>query len=100
MDGYKPALPCIVCGRGLTNAVPGDCNQPADGTEFKARGHYGSGVIDPVDGPWTDFDRLTINVCDPCLTEAGRKGRVGTETDVPLEARRPSLGAWAPEGEW
>lgn len=96
-DEYKPALPCIVCGSGLTNAVPGDGNQPDGGTAFRAHGHYGSGVIDSGDRPWSGFDRLIVNVCDECLTEAGRKGRVYSETDPPPEMRRPVIAAWNPE---
>ena len=60
-----PTLPCLVCGKKLSSAVPEPAhNQPANGTAFVTWGHYGSTVFDPMDGT-----RLQVNVCDLCLTE-------------------------------
>jgi hypothetical protein len=63
------ALPCIVCGRDLLSCSRP--NQPLDGLSFSTPGHYGTTVFDPMDG-----SALEINVCDPCLSEAGEKRRV------------------------
>lgn len=68
-DTRMKAIPCIVCRRELTGcSVP---NQPLDGLAFSSCGHYGTTAFDPMDG-----SALEINVCDPCLTEAGARGRV------------------------
>lgn len=55
------ALPCLVCGSVLEN-VGGADNQPAEGTEFRTSGHYGSTFFDSFDG-----EELVLNVCDACL---------------------------------
>jgi hypothetical protein len=70
------ALPCIVCGCQLEQAIPVDIvqaweNQPYAGTAFTTRGHYGSTVFDP-----TDASMLELNVCDPCLTRVAAEGKV------------------------
>ena len=63
------ALPCIVCGRELEGcSLP---NQPLDGLSFYTRGAYGTTLFDPMDGSY-----IELNVCDPCLSAAGARGRV------------------------
>jgi hypothetical protein len=63
---------CIVCKRELENVVEeDDSNQPNDGLAFQSHGHYGTTVFDPMDGTF-----LEINVCDPCLRQAGKDGNV------------------------
>lgn len=61
---------CIVCKKSLENVFDQD-NQPNDGLAFQSSGHYGSTVFDPMDGT-----HLEINVCDPCLKQAGEDGNV------------------------
>jgi hypothetical protein len=66
------SLPCVACGRDLEQAIPGiGDNQPYGGTAFATSGHYGSTVFDPMDD-----SALELNICDPCLVRAGRRGRV------------------------
>src|SRR5690606_14388202 len=55
-------LPCFKCGKTLRNAFAEQENQPADGTEFRTYGHYGSTFWDSFDG-----EELVLNVCDDCL---------------------------------
>lgn len=61
-------LPCFSCGRTLSSAIPGEDNQPSEGTEFRTYGHYGSTFWDSFDGA-----ALVLNVCDPCLREHGNR---------------------------
>lgn len=61
---------CVLCKKPLENCDP-EGNQPMGGTEFATFGHYGSAVTDHMDG--TGY---AINVCDPCLRDAGRAGLV------------------------
>lgn len=75
MTGFEHggrALSCVACGADLEN-VSGAAwyNQPFGGVAFISFGHYGSTVFDPQDGSF-----LEINVCDSCLTNAARVGRV------------------------
>jgi len=56
-------LPCFVCGTTLSNVFSAVENQPADGTEFRTYGAYGSTFWDSLDG-----EELVLNVCDECLT--------------------------------
>lgn len=64
----KP-LPCLICGKAL-EAVREGSRQP-HGSTFTTRGQYGSAVFDPMDGTY-----LAVNICDPCLVDAGIAGRV------------------------
>jgi len=73
-----PALPCIVCGKQLRDAMhsedalgPPERNQPYAGTAFTTNGHYGSTVFDEVFG-----QTIEINVCDICLLDAAREHKV------------------------
>lgn len=66
------ALPCIVCKTALSN-IDETGNQPSGGLAFTTPGHYGTTLFDPMDG-----NLLEINICDPCLLEAGEGGRVFT----------------------
>ncbi|HWP61379.1 MAG TPA: hypothetical protein VN495_02150 [Candidatus Paceibacterota bacterium] len=65
------ALPCIVCEKVLEN-IADSCNQPDNGLEFTTPGHYGSTAFDPM-----NEEQLIIDICDDCLSQAGRKGLVG-----------------------
>lgn len=69
----KPTIPCLCCGKKLTNITGDVQNQPEDGVTFTSPGTYGSRVFDPLDGTY-----LEVNVCDACLTQAKTKGRVLT----------------------
>jgi hypothetical protein len=81
------ALPCVVCGRLLREALPDHSeNQPNDGVCAVIHGNYGSTVFDPFDGT-----HLEVNLCDPCLTLAGAQGRVL----VGRRSRRVSLEGYA-----
>ena len=80
-----PAVPCLVCGRAMSNAFPGSRNQPDGGLAFVSYGHYGSTAFDPMTG-----DRLDISVCDPCVVSAARSGRVSHATPGPAGPVRPS----------
>lgn len=63
---------CIVCKKPLDDVIEMDNgNQPNDGLAFQSPGHYGTTVFDPMDGTF-----LEINVCDPCLVQAGKDGNV------------------------
>lgn len=66
----KIGLPCIACGRSLEGLFE-EQNQPLGGTAFATRGHYGSGVFDPMDG-----SAIEINVCDDCLRLKADAGAV------------------------
>ncbi len=55
-------LPCISCGKKLSNAWGDADNQPSEGTEFRSYGHYGSTFWDSFEG-----EEIVINVCDECL---------------------------------
>lgn len=67
------ALPCIVCKKEVeaVSAEPPGHNHPYAATAFTTHGHYGSTIFDPMTGQF-----LEVNVCDPCLREAGEQGRV------------------------
>lgn len=65
------ALSCVACGANLENVSGARRNQPFGGLSFTSFGHYGSTVFDPLDGSF-----LEINVCDSCLINAARAGRV------------------------
>jgi hypothetical protein len=67
----EDALPCVVCGKVLKNTFASAENQPSEGTAFNTYGHYGSTVFDPMNGEY-----LELNLCDPCLRQAGKQKRV------------------------
>lgn len=68
----KEALvPCLVCNKVLDNVMEDAENQPYEGTSFETHGHYGSTSFDPMNG-----SLLEINICDECLTQAGKNGKV------------------------
>lgn len=68
------ALPCLKCGRELVNVFPNEVeNQPNDGVVATTSGNYGSTVYDSFSGNFLEF-----NLCDPCLVEAGERGRIIT----------------------
>lgn len=79
------SLPCIACGKGLEDAIPGTPehpveNQPYQGTVFTSHGQYGSTVFDSMTGEF-----LEINVCDECLKinrDMVLIGRVKTTQEV------------------
>lgn len=101
-------LPCIVCGRELEPAfrrpagqedeIPDwlQHNQPHGGTTFRSRGQYGSTVFDPM----SSYRSLEINVCDPCMLEKAREGRIIHNYEVPRPSRF-DVTLWDGEdGEW
>lgn len=81
---------CIVCKEKLENLMYEDDGiQPMSGLSFTTRGHYGSGLFDPMDG--TSF--IEIVVCDPCLSKAlddkiAYEGYTRTHTEVAYHAER------------
>lgn len=79
---------CIVCKKVLENTGPSPCeeNQPSGGTSFQSRGHYGSAAFDPMDGTY-----LEINICDPCLVQAGTDGNVLIGFPRPSPPRGPMM---------
>lgn len=64
-------VPCIVCGKTLDAVTFDHPNHAYDANEFLAPGQLGSRVSDPVNG-----DILAVNICDDCLIEAQKLGRV------------------------
>ena len=69
-------LPCIICAQELEPVMSGnDTNQPDGGTNFTSPGHYGS-AYDLMNGN----QKLTINICDECLSKAVKRQMVGLET--------------------
>lgn len=80
---------CIVCKKPLVNTGPSPCedNQPSGGTAFHSSGHYGSTAFDPMDGTY-----LEINICDPCLIQAGSEGSV--LIGFPQPSRRGPMMHW------
>jgi len=71
--------PCIVCDRELENAIGDSVGQPYAGTAFLSGGHYGSTVWDPC----SEYRNLRVIVCDTCLIEAAKAGRVLYEVVAP-----------------
>ena len=78
-------LPCIVCKKGLESFDSGSINHAIDANSFQTRGQYGSAVFDPIDGTF-----LEVNICDSCLVEAAKQGR------VMHGANRTDLKPWKP----
>ena len=64
-------MKCIVCRKDLGDIPSGEQNHPKDGVVFQSHGNYGSTVFDPMDGTY-----LEVNICDPCLVQAGDDGNV------------------------
>lgn len=78
-------MPCVICGRALKPAfgapiVGGNPHQADGAVMFTSPGNYGSVVYD--EQPWSRR-YLLVNVCDACLTEAGRLGRAIEVTAAP-----------------
>lgn len=71
------ALPCIVCGKAL-KGLDEEINHPSGGTEFTSPGHYGSAVTDTM-----GRDIWAIDICDPCMRDAIKEGRVGRYEPAP-----------------
>ena len=69
-------IPCLVCGQTLESAIDArgvepTSNQPYRATAFTSHGHYGSIDFDEMWGRY-----LEVNICSPCLRQAGEDGRV------------------------
>lgn len=64
-------VPCVICGKELQNVMVEAENQPHEGTAFTSYGHYGSTAFDPMNG-----SMIEINICDECLTAAGKEQKV------------------------
>lgn len=86
---YPDTIPCICCGRPLQDWSGGN-NQPVHGLEFAAAGHYPSSIWDNGSG------ELIVNICDPCLLEGARAGRVLRRTHPQPRCRdqRPVFEPW------
>lgn len=69
----KTQVPCFVCAKELDDFANDGGNQPIRGTEFHTSGHYGSAVTDFMDGTYT-----IVNICDDCLRDGIKAGRVMT----------------------
>ena len=93
MADMDAALPCFACGLVLESAVPagqrtqasldaGGPAQPYGATVFYSYGQYGSTAFDPQ-----DQSQIQVNICDRCLTTAGRAGVVWHARHV----RQPAL---------
>jgi hypothetical protein len=69
----KPkTLSCLLCHKSLKNLLLSEGGiQPQGGLAFETYGHYGSTYFDPMDGHW-----ITLTVCDLCVAEAEKAGRV------------------------
>lgn len=79
--------PCVICGKEFESA--GD-SMPYKGTMFYSDGNYGSTVYDPMDGSY-----IRINLCDPCLIEAGSKGRViAGRSTRPIKVEHMGVVGW------
>lgn len=87
------ALPCIKCGKSLSNAVDHVENQPNDGVVCKTSGNYGSTVYDDFDGKWLEF-----NLCDNCLVALGNHGLI-KEVEHIVRPQRPEWKSetWDPQ---
>ena len=81
MNGYTTKSPregdtlvsCLVCGLPLSRVMEDAEMQPNDGVYCETAGNYGSTVWDSQDG-----ERLAFLICDPCLVEKGKQGRIVT----------------------
>lgn len=74
-------MKCIVCKKPLEDVLAREGeNQPNNGLAFHSYGHYGTTVFDPMDGTY-----LEINVCDPCIKQAGADGDVLMGYPAPKE---------------
>lgn len=71
-------LPCVVCGKELSSAVPAGpdgvmhSNTPAGGVSFSASGNYGSALFDPMN----TRDNLLLTICDDCIVEKANTGSI------------------------
>ena len=63
---------CVSCKKELRNINElQDGVQPIDGLAFHTRGHYGSGLYDPMDST-----SLHLAICDECVEQAINDGHV------------------------
>lgn len=83
----KLALPCILCDKPLVNVDEDVDNQPYCGTEFQARGHYGSTIHDPIGEDDPIF--LVVNICDTCILRAVDAGVVQGRSETITLSRHP-----------
>lgn len=75
------SFPCIICGGTLERESDEYEGQPADGVMCSTRGNYGSTVYDAMTGEY-----LAFNICDPCLVERGKMGRLfATRSSIPVQ---------------
>jgi hypothetical protein len=84
-------LPCLCCGKNLTNYMAGEGLQPNDGLHFSTGGHYGSAFFDPMNG-----ERLDIMVCDECLER--HKDRAFMSREVSPQRREWDIRPYDPNG--
>ena len=79
----KQSFPCVICGRVLLRDMDDYEAQPREGVMCSTHGNYGSTVYDPVGSG----EYLAFNICDPCLVEAGERGRLfATHSARPVKA--------------
>ena len=83
----KLALPCIVCEKPLQNVDADTDNQPYGGTEFQARGHYGSTIHDPCGEADPIF--LVVNICATCTMRAIDAGVIQGRSEKIALSRQP-----------
>lgn len=70
--GTRYCKPCIICSKQLETVDASSdhvADQPQGGTNFTARGNYGSTVFDP-----NGREHLSINICDECLKLKAEQG--------------------------
>ena len=72
---YVASLPCIICGKALSN-VSGSDNQPYGGVAFASSGHYGSTIFDPAWAITGGWKHIEINICDACFLMASQRGHI------------------------
>ena len=71
MTELRESLPCIICGKVLYRDHEDYELQPRDGIMCSTTGNYGSRVVDYMNG-----EQIHFNICDGCITKAGREGSV------------------------
>jgi hypothetical protein len=81
-------VPCFICGKQMPAICDSHTNQPSGGTAFEARGHYGSGVFDPMDltGEKTIVE---LAVCDDCFRPRKVYTRVVSQTTKTIRMAIP-----------
>lgn len=84
-------LPCIKCSKQLEPAFGGSDtrNAPWGATVFISYGQYGSTLFDEMDGTY-----LELNICDDCLREIARAGKILHVKPQQAPPPRPTYRTW------